>query len=55
MATDEVFLVNEIPPEFVKEKITETFELTPEESREVKWVRTKMERKLNRENSRETQ
>lgn len=54
MATDEVFLVSEIPPEFVGEKITETFELTPEEAKEVKWVRTKMERKLNRENSRES-
>lgn len=55
MATDDVFLVDEIPPEFVGEHIKETFELTPEEAKEVKWVRTKMERKLNRENSRENQ
>lgn len=52
-ATDDVFLVNEIPPEFIGEVIKETFELTPQEDREIKWVRTKMERKLNREHSRD--
>jgi hypothetical protein len=38
----------------VGEHLKETYELTPEEEKEIKWVRTKMERKLNRENSRET-
>ena len=52
-ATDDVFLVNEIPPEFVGEKMTDQFELTPEEQKEIKWVRGRMERKLNRENSRD--
>lgn len=52
-ATDEVFLVNEIPPEFIREKVTEQFELTPEEDREIKWVRGRTERKLNRENARD--
>ena len=54
MATDEVFLVNEIPPEFIKEKITDEYELTPEEQKEIKWVRGRMERRLNRENARDS-
>ena len=54
MATHEVFVVNQIPPEFVKEKITEEFQLTPEEDKEIKWVRGRMERRLNRENSRDS-
>lgn len=55
MATSEVFVVSEIPPEFVGEKITEEFKLTPEEEREVKWVRERMERRLNRDSARENQ
>lgn len=47
-ATDEVFLVKEIPPQFVKERISETYELTPEEKEEVAQVRERMERRMKR-------
>lgn len=53
-ATDDVFLVGQIPPEFIGEKMTEEYELTPEEEKEIKWVRGRMERRLNRENSKES-
>ena len=44
-ATSDVFLVDNIPPEFVGEKIAETFEPTPEEAKELSHVRERQERK----------
>lgn len=55
MATSEVFLVGEIPPDYIGEKITEEFELTPEEEKEIKWVRERMERRLHKDNARDSQ
>ena len=48
-ATDEVFVVNEIPPEFVKDKIEEKFELTEEEDMDIKSVRERTERRIKRD------
>ncbi len=50
-ATDDVFLVNEIPPEFVKDKIEEKFELTEEEEMDIKSVRERAERRIKRDSS----
>ena len=50
-ATEDVFLVGEIPPQFVGGKISETFELTPEEKEEIAQVRERMERRMNRDSS----
>ena len=50
-ATEDVFLVGEIPPQFVGDKISETFELTPEEKEEIAQVRERMERRMNRDSS----
>jgi putative RNA 2'-phosphotransferase len=44
-ATSDVFLVENIPPEFVGEKISETFEPNPEEAEDLKHVRERQERK----------
>ena len=48
-ATDEVFLVRDIPPEFVGEKIGESYELTETEREEIEAVRERMERRKKRD------
>ncbi|MEM0158096.1 MAG: RNA 2'-phosphotransferase [Thermoplasmataceae archaeon] len=47
-ATNEVFLVQEIPPEFIGRPILEVFEPTEEEQQEIKSVRERLERRIKK-------
>jgi len=47
-ATSEVFLTAGIPPEFIKKKLTEKFELTEEEKADLQQVKERAERRAKR-------